>query len=185
MAKKKVPENTTIIKKEDRALETNGKRLIDRFDTMVEVTEDSFIFTILGEDRADFEKLYADSYEFRKENGNRLPDSFLLKALELTGGNKSRAAKLIGVGRDIFYARARENPEFQEKIDMIKNEKLDFAEDKAWEHIVQGNPGMIQFYLARMGRSRGWGNSVELTGSKEKPVNININIGDNDDSDFG
>lgn len=131
-----------------------------------------------------YEPLVITEEEFYLEPNGRYPDAYLLKALEKAGGNVTRASKLIGVDRSIYYRRTADNPEFLDKIQEIREIKLDFAEDKLFEHVRDGNLIAVQFMLRTLGKHRGYTTQTEIVGNDDKPLNININMGGDDMDDY-
>ena len=118
-----------------------------------------------------------EELEFTLGMNGRIPEAYLLKALELSGGNVTRASKMINVDRSVYYHRCAKIEGFKEKLHDIRERKLDFAEDKLWEHIDMGNLPATMFYLRTIGKNRGYTTQVELVGDKDKPVEISINLG--------
>lgn len=150
----------------------------------IDVTEDGKerSIVLIGKDELDEKK--EKRFEFVLEENGRMPDDYLLTALELSGGNITRAAKLIDIDRSLYYKRCESVDGFQEKMLEIRERKLDFAEDKLWEHVEYGNLPAIMFYLRTIGKNRGYTTQVEMVGNKDKPVEINFtfnNIGDTED----
>lgn len=107
----------------------------------------------------------------------KYPDEVFLKAIELSGGNMTRAAKLVGVSYTTLKRRMHSSPTFAEKVREIREIKIDFAEDVLWGHIEEHNLLATMFYLKTIGKNRGYTTQTVIVGDKDKPVNINLNIG--------
>ena len=123
-------------------------------------------------------------FEYYMEPNGRIPDEYLLKALELSLGNVTRAAKLINVDRSIYYHRVSEVPGFREKMNEIREIKLDFAESKFFDHVMQGDKQALMFYLSTIGKNRGYTRQMEVVGNEDRPVMVNINVGGADGDDY-
>ncbi len=84
------------------------------------------------------------------------------KALTDANGNLTAAAKKLGVTRQCLYGWVKKRPELQDLRAEAGETLLDTAEDKIRRAVEQGEPWAIRFVLARKGRSRGWGNSLDI-----------------------
>jgi hypothetical protein len=52
----------------------------------------------------------------------------------------------------------------------LREEKLDFVENKLWENIAKGSSKDIQFYLRCQGRARGWIEVTRIEGQDGGPI---------------
>ena len=139
-----------------------------------EIEKDNNTRTIVLTGRQDIYEEVDTSHEFVLEKWGRLPDDYILTCVKLAGGNMTRASKLGEFDRSLIYKRCQEVEGFREQLEEIREIKLDFAEDKLWEHIEQGNPNAVMFYLKTIGKGRGYTTEVQVAGNKEKPVQINL-----------
>lgn len=98
----------------------------------------------------------------------------LLKALEANLGLISKACREIGENENNHYVYYRNDPEYKAKVDQIQNVVLDFAESQLFKLIKEGDRSSIQFFLKYRGKSRGYTESVEVTGKEGIDVKVNI-----------
>ncbi len=91
----------------------------------------------------------------------------LIEALKKHLGVVTSACEVIGISRKTFYEWYREDAEFAEEVDDIKNIALDFAESKLHESIDNGSDTAIIFFLKTQGKNRGY---IERT---EQKIEIN------------
>ena len=106
-------------------------------------------------------------------------DKFL-ELYDKHGANVAAACKAVGgMSRNTFYLWCREDEEFKEKADAIKESLIDYAESKLQELIEDNNVTACIFYLKTKGKSRGYSerSEVELSGGA-KPVQISIDLND-------
>lgn len=97
-----------------------------------------------------------------KANKGITPEAFE-KALRKAGGLYADTARLLGITRHAVRARIVRSKKLQALVAEIKEGMLDLAESKLVAAIKKGNLGAICFYLKTQGRSRGYGELVELT----------------------
>ena len=86
----------------------------------------------------------------------------------------SVVAKRIGAS---WHTAARYVDMWEESRQAWSNEQetiLDLAESKAHEAINKGDTAMIKWYLSKKGKERGYADSIEVSGPKGKPVNLNL-----------
>lgn len=83
------------------------------------------------------------------------PDD-IIKALRDTNGMVYLAAERLGVSYMTVYRRAKRIPAIQEEIDRAKGKRLDVAETKLWDAVLQGQAWAICFYLKTQGKARGY-----------------------------
>ena len=165
---------------------------IDRESKEIVLQEESKEIVIEGVDNPFYEEegYSPQKFSYKLENGKRIPDEAIIKALQVTGGNMAQAAKLLEINRSTIYERKKEVPKIEELIEELKEINIDYADYKLKQHIKDGNLGAIIFYLKTMGKHRGYTSQLEIVGSKEKPVNINFNMidateQDEEDDDLG
>lgn len=80
----------------------------------------------------------------------------IIKALRDTNGMVYLAAERLGVSYMTVYRRAKRIPAIQEEIDRAKGKRLDVAETKLWDAVLQGQAWAICFYLKTQGKARGY-----------------------------
>jgi ACT domain-containing protein len=70
--------------------------------------------------------------------------------------NISQACTVVGIGRSTYYRWRDSDEDFEEKLDAVKEEKIDFAESALFEKIKKGDTISIIFFLKTIGKSRGY-----------------------------
>ena len=78
-------------------------------------------------------------------------------------GNVSQACIASGVGRATYY-RWLEDEAFEECVGIVREGLLDMAETALLLNVQDGRSQDVQFYLKTQGRSRGYGERLELSG---------------------
>lgn len=145
--------------------------------------EDKII--LIGPEEPFYDPKEIKEFTYERVNG-RIPDEAYFKALRLSGGNITKAAKLLGISRIAYYEKQKNSLDFKKTVEDIRNRKIDYVEDKLHELIEIGHPQSIQFYLSTIGKDRGYNKTTEIVGDRNNPVQININMGDIDnDEEYG
>lgn len=90
-----------------------------------------------------------------------------LQELYKTLGCALGACRKTGIDRATCERWHQDDAEFAERVRLIAEDALDFVESRMLEEIQSGNARLIQFYLEKKGRSRGYGKEErrEQTGS--------------------
>lgn len=93
--------------------------------------------------------------------------SLFLIALQATAGNVTKACESTGVSsRQTFYNWMESDEAFKVAVRAIQlevaDQMLDVAEDVLKFHLLRLDKDMAKWVLSRLGRSRGYGNKVEL-----------------------
>ena len=87
----------------------------------------------------------------------------IIDALQKTGGVISETAKLLELSSVAsFRARVRSTPALQEALDEIREQTKDLAEGNVISALKSGDKDMSKWYLASLGRDRGYGNRAEI-----------------------
>jgi hypothetical protein len=94
----------------------------------------------------------------------------LLKALAQTSGIIASACKAANISRPTFYSYCESDPEFQEKVDDIKEQQKDFAESLILKKMKEGDTTMIIFYAKTQMKDRGYCERHEITGKNGKSL---------------
>ena len=95
---------------------------------------------------------------------------------------KSRLGLIMGTcdALSIPYSRVRDwaknDPEFAEALVSVKEYTLDAVENELFKKITGGDTKAIIFYLQTKGRSRGFGNKLEVTGEDGGPIQTESSI---------
>ena len=93
----------------------------------------------------------------------------ILDCLKLDGGIICRVVKRVGISSKTFYEYYRTDPDFRQKVELLKDEMIDMAESKLMELVEQGDRQSIIFLLKTQGKKRGWGESIDIQGQLEEP----------------
>jgi hypothetical protein len=101
----------------------------------------------------------------------------LISALESSLGIVTKACKNVGCSRKTFYQYYAEDEEFAGEVDLIGEMALDFAESSLHKQIQEGVPTSTIFYLKTKGKKRGYIESIEHLGNKDKPLRTTIEFG--------
>jgi transposase-like protein len=86
----------------------------------------------------------------------------LIECLKKSKGIVADACKSTGISRGTFYNWCKEDAEFNEEVNQINEETLDFVESKLLENINKGEVTSIIFYLKTKGRNRGYQEKTEI-----------------------
>lgn len=90
----------------------------------------------------------------RKEN--------VLKLLNESLGIITTACEAAGVPRKTFYQWMKEDDEFRDQVEDIKEVQCDFVEGKLLEQIEANVPSSTIFYLKTKGKNRGYVERFEV-----------------------
>jgi hypothetical protein len=91
-------------------------------------------------------------------------DEQILAALTKCKGMVYLAAQEIGCEADTIFRRANKRPAVREAIKRERGRVVDTAELKLYQAIMAGEGWAIQLALKSIGKDRGYGESVEVTG---------------------
>lgn len=108
--------------------------------------------------------------EFNKEKQQQF-----LKALEQSYGVVSQASRVCGIHRSSHKRWYKEDQDYREAVNDLKNVALDFAEHNLLLGIQDQNMTAIIFYLKTQGKSRGYVERQEInqeTTYKHEPVQM-------------
>lgn len=86
----------------------------------------------------------------------------MVKALEKHLTNVTMAAMEVGISRNTHYQWLKEDPDYAEAVNELKNVAVDFYEQALHERIKAGSDAAVIFALKTQGRSRGWQERQEL-----------------------
>lgn len=86
----------------------------------------------------------------------------VIEYLKMSKGIVANACENAGISRGTFYNWCKEDAEFQEEVNQINDDTLDFVESKLLENIKKGEVTSIIFYLKTKGRNRGYQEKAEI-----------------------
>lgn len=121
-------------------------------------------------------------------NKSKVSDKQIIEALKATHGFQSQACKLLERQLKISFTtsamskRISASEAIKSALAEMLTADLDYAENKMWELIKNGNVAALLFYLKTKGKERGYAERRELTGSNGTPLQmgeVKIYIPDN------
>lgn len=99
-----------------------------------------------------------------------LKQKAMLEALEKSLGVVATAAKACGMHRSSHYIWMQESSLYAEAYNDIKELAIDFAESHLHQLIGKGDVASTIFFLKTKGKSRGYVERTEITGSEGAPI---------------
>ena len=82
-----------------------------------------------------------------------------------TRGLITMAAKRLGCSRSTIYNYLNEHEELRETLEEARQLQVDMAESKLFDAVDRGEPWAVNTVLKTLGRDRGYGERVEITGA--------------------
>ncbi len=107
----------------------------------------------------------------RKKSTKTLRQEVFLDAYKHSLFNITKSCEATKIGRRTVYTWLENDPEFNDKFEDAKEERLDFIEDSLFKKIKQGHVIACIFALKCLGHKRGWQEENSL---KIKPVIENL-----------
>lgn len=98
----------------------------------------------------------------------------VITAIQKANGKVSLAAKSLKCSRQTVMNYVNEYPVVKEALEDARELTLDIAEDKLFKAIKKGEAWAICFYLKTQGKSRGYIERQEFTGSDGEAVKVVI-----------
>ena len=132
--------------------------------------------------------IYSNYSILKMANKSKVSDKQIIEALKATHGFQSQACKLLERQLNISFTtsamskRISASEEIKSALAEMLTADLDYAENKMWELIKNGNVAAVLFYLKTKGKERGYAERRELTGSNGTPLQmgeVKIYIPDN------
>lgn len=102
--------------------------------------------------------------------GKRVSDRAMIAALEQFRGLIVPAALALGVDASTVRRRAKNVPAVGAALQESRDLLVDSAEAKLAEAIDAGEAWAVSLTVRQLGRSRGWGDAVALTGAGGGPL---------------
>lgn len=90
----------------------------------------------------------------------RLKNNEIIAALRKTDGNRTDAAKFLGVDSSYLYERIDKTPELQRIMIELEYSLIDLGESAMRQMVSDGNFRATKYVLDNKGASRGWGRGV-------------------------
>lgn len=101
-------------------------------------------------------------------------DKQIIDALEKSGGNQAAAARALDCSRNTIRNRINSSDKVKKAYDEVNEANLDRAENELMELVKEGDFKAIKFYLRTKGRTRGYGDKMELDGDLSSTINVNF-----------
>jgi hypothetical protein len=101
----------------------------------------------------------------------------LLKALQETQGLIYHACKKAGnISRSTYYRYMREDEEFAQAVEDIKEAQIDYVEGQLIKNISNGRETSIIFYLKSKARDRGYAEKLDITSGGKSLTELKIEV---------
>jgi hypothetical protein len=101
----------------------------------------------------------------------------LLKALKETQGLIYHACKKAGnISRSTYYRYMREDKEFAQAVEDIKEAQIDYVEGELIKNISRGKETSIIFYLKSKAKERGYAEKLDITTGGKPLTELKINV---------
>lgn len=112
-----------------------------------------------------------------KKHGNgRYNREEVIDLLRKNYGNISQTAKALHTNRRTIYNYIERHKTVKAALMESREMMVDLAESKTVEKVKAGEWPAIKEVLSKMGKARGWGDSIEHMGAGGGPFQINVNI---------
>lgn len=96
----------------------------------------------------------------------KAPISTVEPLIEEYKGNIAAVARKLGVNRSTIWNRVKESATLRAKLDDARETMLDNAESALYSQVLNGNTTALIFFLKTQGKTRGYTERHELTGSE-------------------
>ncbi|CAB5224161.1 hypothetical protein UFOVP386_29 [uncultured Caudovirales phage] len=105
-------------------------------------------------------------------SGTEFRKKAMIEALEKSLGIVTMACRSVGIDRTTHYSWMKEDEEYKNQVEELKNVALDFAESQLHQKIKGNDTSAIIFYLKTQGKGRGYieKNEIEV----KDPITIQI-----------
>jgi transposase len=100
----------------------------------------------------------------------KITDKRIFNEIVKNGYNLTKAAKSLGRSREWLSKRVNKTSHLFDTYSSGRDIRIDNAEDALDNLIADGDVSAVKFTLSTLGRSRGYGKSIEITGDASKPV---------------
>lgn len=104
---------------------------------------------------------------FKKDYGQ------FYECLRLSSGMISTAAKKFGINRQTVLNRMKEDPEFAQGVEDVKESIRDFGEAALLTKIKEGDTSAIIFFAKTQLKDRGYCERVEISGKDGDAIETN------------
>ncbi len=94
----------------------------------------------------------------------------MLAALEYSLGNVKQACDKMKGARQTHYNWIEQDEYYRQRVEEIREMRLDFAESELMKLIKEGNVAATIFFLKTQGKKRGYVERQEVTGAEGAPI---------------
>jgi len=108
----------------------------------------------------------------KEQSRTAVQKASMIEALEKSLGVVTMACRLVGIDRSTHYQWMKEDRDYKQKCDDLKNVALDFAESQLHNRIKSNDTGAIIFFLKTQGKARGYIEKSEF--EVKDPITIQI-----------
>lgn len=91
-----------------------------------------------------------------KKRVSKFTDDQLKRALTITNGIQSEAAKILNIHRSVVCERVAANPEIKKLCEQLIEDRIDRAEQALDRLLKDNNTTAVIFTLKTLGHRRGW-----------------------------
>lgn len=102
----------------------------------------------------------------------KIPAEDVIDALYKANGNVSQAARILGCSRQTVHNKINNLVTVKEAYEDARETRVDWMESKLDENIEEGDTRAIIYGLTTMGRTRGYGKQVAVTGADGEPLKV-------------
>jgi hypothetical protein len=100
----------------------------------------------------------------------------VIAALKETKGMVYLAADRLGCNAETVQNYAKRYKSVRDEIDAQREKVVDIAELKLYAAIMDGDQGMIKYYLSRRGKKRGYTTGTEISGPDGGPLEVIVDV---------
>lgn len=103
----------------------------------------------------------------------------MLEAMETKLGIVTAACELAEIGRTQYYKWLKDDQEFNDNVNLLREVRLDYAESSIMRQIEKDSFQAAKLLLEKDGQDRGWGGpqSIDVTSNNEK-IQIILDVND-------
>jgi len=112
----------------------------------------------------------------KRETWTHLDDKQIAEAILAGKGIVSEAARILDCHRTSLYDHIKANPELQAVLDEAREVTLDVAENHLMKLIESDNYNAIRFYLATIGKKRGFVESTEVITKNTEDSGMDLSL---------
>ena len=119
-----------------------------------------------------------DSYGRKGKPNEKLTVNRILKAIEDSGGLKTKIAERLNVHRHTIDRYENQYPTVKQALMDETNKILDKAESVIFHNINEGDEDTSKWFLARKGKNRGYSEKIEQQNDTELKIIVESKLPD-------